>query len=128
MEIRMRFLSSFLLLVGVLCPYGQVAIAQSVQREPAWLDGSWTKLRIRLSGQVVDPSGQPVTDCRIVANMDSRSLKVRVEGSKFTCWVPAGESSGYVSTFTRHQLTVDSYADRASPACTFDRLPGREFD
>lgn len=55
-----------------------------------WLDGSWTKLRIKVSGEVVSPDGKPVLSPRVTATWENRKQDVVIEGNRFHFWVPAG--------------------------------------
>lgn len=101
----MKLLSVIGLLLGVSCTtvVGQVSERQKSPSE--WLDGSWTKLRIKITGEVLNPNGQPAKDLRVTASVDSRDLKVAVTGNKFVCWIPAGKQKWVYATI--HATSAD---------------------
>jgi hypothetical protein len=82
--------------------FGQVAGSQTGQlavEKPAWLDGAGKDLRIRVHGEVLDESGVPANDCKVVVrvktNFGTTDLPAVVERNQFQFWVPVGEAGWF---------------------------------
>jgi hypothetical protein len=80
------------------CVLGQVAGSQSGQpaiEMPAWLEGAGKDLRIRLKGEVLDESGAPAVDCKLIVQMKTNfaatDVPAVVERNQFHFWVPVGQ-------------------------------------
>lgn len=62
--------------------------------KPAWLEGSGSTLKIKISGEVLDENGVPVKNPKVsaTASIDhsDKSMSVIAEGSRFHAWVPVG--------------------------------------
>lgn len=60
-------------------------------KSPEWLRGSWTKLQIRIQGEVLNKDGSPATDFQFAAILDNQPLEAKVSGNRFEFWVPVGK-------------------------------------
>ncbi len=77
---------------------GQVAGSRTGQpaiEKLAWLEGTGKDLRIRVRGEVLDESGAPAIDCKLIVRMKTNfgttDLPAAVERNQFHFWVPVGE-------------------------------------
>jgi len=82
--------------------FGQVAgsrIASTPTEKPAWLEGAGKDLRIRVQGEVLDESGAPANDCKLVVrmkvNFGATDLPAVIERNQFHVWVPLGEAGWF---------------------------------
>jgi hypothetical protein len=82
--------------------FGQVAGSRTGQpavAKPAWLEGAGKDLRIRVKGEVLDESGAPANDCKLVVTLKTRfgatDLPATIERNQFQVWAPVGAGGLY---------------------------------
>lgn len=89
-----RFVTICLCLARFTTAQDEIKPASS-PKAPDWLRGSWTKLEMRICGEVQNADGTPATNFRFTALIDNNPLDVNVENNRFECWVPVGKQQWF---------------------------------
>src|SRR5580704_8642523 len=74
-------------------------VGQARAAKPAWLQGAGKDLRIKLTGEIVDRAGAPVSDCKVAVRRKtefaSENLPLVTERNRFQAWVPIGNGDWF---------------------------------